>query len=238
MMEKASPRIASPLMHSLFYTVLFPPESQNHRGKQDEHLTLRQVKRFSPSPMTILRQVPLVVVDVETTGLDPKADQIIEIGAIKMINFKPVAEFSSFISTSIVLSDDIIRLTGITPEMLEDQPPLETVMADFLKFIEGSLLVAHNAEFDASMIKAACSQMGVDLEWPYLCTLKLARELLPDLENKKLDTLAQYYGLTFESRHRAIGDIKVTCGVLREMLAQEAHSIHTWGEAKPFSIET
>ena len=224
-------------MHSLFYTVLFPPDQQGQGIKQVENLTLRQVKRFSPSPETALRDVPLVVVDVETTGLDPKADQIIEIGAIKMMGLKPIAEWSSFVSTSIVLTDDIIRLTGISPDMLVGQPPLEDVMTQFLKFIEGSILVAHNAEFDASMIKSACSQMGVDLEWPYLCTLKMARELLPDLENKKLDTLARHYGLTFESRHRAIGDIKVTCGVLREMFEQEAYSIVTWGEAKHCCIE-
>jgi DNA polymerase III epsilon subunit family exonuclease len=238
MSERAAGRIhQGPLVYSMFHTVLFPPDGTGLPSEDRENLTLRRVKRFVPRGDTHLYQVPIVVVDVETTGLDPKADQIIEIGAIKMLGFNPIDQFDSLIASSIELTDDIVRLTGITPQMLKGQPPVAEVLRNFLKFIEGSILVAHNAEFDMSMIKAACSQIGIDLEWPIICTLKLARELLPELENKKLDTLARHYDLKFDERHRAIGDIKVTCGVFRQMLAHEAEDLTHWQHFKPFIIE-
>lgn len=238
MSERASGRIQQgPLVYSVFHKVLFPPDGTGPSSEDLDNLTLRRVKRFIPKSDTDLYRVPLVVVDVETTGLDPKADQIIEIGAIKIMGFEPVDQFNSLIASSIPLTDDIIRITGITPKMLEGQPAMNGVLKNFLKFIEGSILVAHNAEFDISMIKAACSRIGIDLEWPIICTLKLAREFLPELENKKLDTLARHYNLKFEERHRAIGDIKVTCDVFRQILFHEAEDLRHWQHFKPFIIE-
>ena len=226
------------LGYSMFQDVLFPEES-SHQGESTDPqvLRLRRLKRFVPDPTLLVRAGPLVVFDLETTGLDPTAERIIEIGAMKLEGMRPVAEFSFLVSTHIELTDDIIRLTGITPDMLRGQPKIEDVLPKFLEFIEGSILVAHNAEFDVSMIKAACSRAGIDLDWPCFCTLKMARELLPDLENKKLDTLAKHYGLTFEARHRAIGDIKVTTGVLSGMLAKEAAPFKKWSQMGAFKVE-
>lgn len=226
------------LGYSMFQDVLFPEDLDSPRevGEAQE-LRLRRLKRFVPDPALLIREAPIVVFDLETTGLDPTADRIIEVGAIKLENLKPVAEFSSLVSTSIELTDDIIRLTGINPAMLEGQPSIEEVLPRFLEFIDGCILVAHNAEFDLSMIKAACSRAGIDLDWACFCTLKMARELLPDLENKKLDTLAAHYGLSFEARHRAIGDIKVTVGVLDGLLAEEASAFTKWSQLKPFMVD-
>ena len=137
---------------------------------------------------------------------------------------------------SCAASSDIVTLTGITQEMLQGQPQMGAVLPEFLRFIEGSILVAHNAEFDMGMLKAACSRQGLELEWPCFCTLKMAREMLADLENKKLDTLAAHYGLSFESRHRAIGDIKVTVGVLAGLLRQEAAAIERWDQLQPYVV--
>lgn len=224
------------LGHSMFHDVLFPPAVTAGQGDALEVLRLRRLKRFVPEPHHPLMTAPLVVFDLETTGLDPEVDRIIEIGAIKLDGMRPVAEFSSLVSTNVELTDDIIRLTGITPEMLVGQPVIEDVLPKFLEFIEGSILIAHNAEFDLSMIKAACSRVGIDLEWPCFCTLKMARALLPDLENKKLDTLAAHYGLTFESRHRSIGDVKVTTGVLSGLLTKEAQTIRVWSDIQPYTV--
>lgn len=226
------------LGHSMFHDVLFPVDSAPPGEAPETHeLRLRRLKRFVPDPALIIRDCPIVVFDLETTGLDPKADRIIEVGAIKLERLRPVAEFSSLVSTSVELTDDIVRLTGITSVMLQGQPSIDQVLPQFLDFIEGSILVAHNAEFDVSMIRAACSRAGIDLDWPCFCTLKMARELLPDLENKKLDTLAAFYGLSFEARHRAIGDIKVTMGVLHGLLAKEAAPYKKWSQLKPFMVE-
>lgn len=226
--------MSTQLGHSMFQDVLFPPTLAE--GPDAEDLRLRRLKRYIPEPSLAYLGAPLVVFDLETTGLDPEVDRIIEIGAVKMVGFEPVGEFASLVSTSVELTDEIIKLTKITPQMLEGQPRVQEILPKFLEFIEGSILVAHNAEFDLSMIKAACSREGIDLEWPCFCTLKMARELLPDLENKKLDTLAQYYGLTFEARHRSIGDVKVTAGVLKGLLAREAKERTRWSDLKAFTV--
>ena len=228
--------LSTQLIYSLFQDVLFPASEQGADNDGSDVLQLRRLKRYVPLPATPVRTGSIVVFDLETTGLDAKADRIIEIGAIRLAGLNEVTQFSSLVTTDIELTDDIIKLTGITPDMLKGQPPIGSVLPEFLSFIEGSILVAHNAEFDMSMLKAACSRLGIDLEWPCFCTLKMARTFLADLENKKLDTLAAHYGLSFESRHRAIGDIKVTVGVLAGMLRQDATQLTNWSHFQPYTV--
>ena len=224
------------LGYSMFQDVLFPISDVDPNGSSDHALQLRRLKRFLPVPSHHVWNGSIVVFDFETTGLDPETDRIIEIGAIKLVNLKPVAEFSELVHTSIELTEDIVRLTGITSEMLEGKPEIDDVLPKFLNFIEGSIIIAHNAEFDLSMLKASLSRIGIDLEWPVFCTLKMARDLLPDLERKNLDSLAQHYNLTFEARHRAIGDIKVTVGVLNGMLAKEAKHLTLWHHMQNYMV--
>lgn len=226
--------VSEHLNHSMFQEVLFPPQQNENSGNND--LTLRRLKRFVPSPKNLLSDLVIIVFDLETTGLDSNSDRIIEIGAQKLVNFKPVAEFSTLVQTDLELTEDIIRLTGITPQMLEGQPEAESALSDFLEFIEGGVLVAHNADFDMPMLKAHYSRMGIDLEWATFCTLKMARKFLEELENKKLDTLAKHYGLSFESRHRSIGDVKVTTDVLKGMLNGEAKQLITWDDMSPYTV--
>ena len=228
--------MSTQLVYSMFQDVLFPPAAVEGGDETDAVLHLRRLKRYVPPPEAPVRTGSIVVFDLETTGLDANADRIIEIGAIKLNAMGQVDQFSSLVTTDIELTDDIIKLTGISPDMLVGQPGIATVLPEFLAFIEGSILVAHNAEFDMSMLKAACSRLGLDLEWPCFCTLKMARQLLPDLENKKLDTLAAHYGLSFEARHRAIGDIKVTVGVLGGMLRDEGVTLSHWSHFQPYVV--
>ena len=228
--------MADLFQHSMFYEVLFPPSEDTNTGTQE--LTLQKLKRFLPDPSLRLEEVKLVVFDLETTGLDYEADRIIEIGAIKLENFKPVGEFSSLVKTDIEFTDDIVRLTGITREMLANEgEDLNETLGNFLKFIDGCILVAHNAAFDFTMIKRHYNRMGVELEWATFCTLKLAREFLAQLENKKLDTLAEHYGLQFEARHRSIGDVKVTCSVLENLMTKEAQNLKNWADITPFRVD-
>ena len=189
-----------------------------------------------PKPSQSIIESTIIVFDLETTGLDSKSDRIIEIGAIKVVNLEPVAEFSTLVSTDIEISPTITNITGLTQQDLVGQPQIEPVLNDFLDFIDGGILVAHNADFDMPMVKAHYSRMGIDLEWPTFCTLKMARRILEHLENKKLDTIAEHYGLTFESRHRSIGDVKVTIGVLQGML-NEAKHLKTWADLAPYTAK-
>ena len=223
------------LSHSMFHRVLFPPECQETETNSG-NFNLRRLKRYTPEPNLVVASHPLVVFDLETTGLDFDSDRIIEIGAQKYVAGELKDQLSTLVHTNMEITDAIGRLTGIEPEMLVGKPTIEQALPDFLKFINGSILVAHNAEFDWGMIKAAAGRQGIDLEWPCFCTVKLARLILPDLENRKLDTIATHYGLTFEARHRSIGDVKVTAAVLQNMIRDEGQRLRCWQDFEDFQV--
>lgn len=226
----------SQLEHSMFYDVFFGASEQENQNQQSD-LQLQKVLRFRPSLQQPIQASKLVVFDFETTGLDSEIDQIIEIGALLVEDGKPVKEFSTLVKPTVELEDTITKITGITKSMLEDQPAIEDVLPDFLRFFDGCILVAHNAEFDMGFLRKASALQGYQIDWPCFCTLKLARQLLPDLESKNLDTLAEHYDLNFEARHRSIGDCKVTSSVLRALLREEGEHLRSWRDFEPFYVK-
>lgn len=225
------------LKYSMFQDVLFPEERDKANGESgDKKWALRRSLRYNAHPAIAFRDTPLVVFDFETTGLDSQYDRVIELGAQKIVNFEVVDEFSSFVQVNDRLSPVVTQLTGITEAMLEGQPSIEEVLPKFLKFIDGSLLMAHNAAFDMGFLKAETYRLGIDLDWSAFCSLKLARKFLPELESRSLDALAEHYGLSFEARHRSIGDVKVTVSVIEQIFHHEAASLRTWSDLKDFAI--
>jgi DNA polymerase-3 subunit epsilon len=172
------------------------------------------------APNARLSDLPVVIFDFETTGLDVKTARIIEIGAIKYRNQKEVGRFSTLIHPGQALPPETFGLTGINDAMLADAPPLQDVFYDFHEFMRGCVGVAHNAEFDCNVMFYESARLGMSCNYHVLCTLKMARTLLVQCERKNLDALAAHYNLTFESRHRSIGDILVTAEVLWNMLKE------------------
>ncbi|MDN5347451.1 MAG: ATP-dependent helicase DinG [Clostridia bacterium] len=152
-----------------------------------------------------------VVFDLETTGLDPEKDHIIEIGAIKIKDGRVVEEMSSLVHLEQALPPAITRLTGIEPEMLKTAPPLKKVLDDFLGFISTYTLVSHNANFDIAFLNRA---FGRSLPNPVLDTLELARILWPRLTSYSLESLSTELSLTPRRRHRALADAQVTVELL------------------------
>lgn len=221
------------LQHTMFQDVFFP-EASDQEG-DDYGLQLKRLLFFKPLPMTILETTPIVVFDFETTGLDSQSDRIIEVGGLKTLKGKVIEEFHSLIKPDIPMSAQAESITGITTDMLQDAPPIEPILKNFLKFIEGSFLVAHNAEFDWAFLKNASDRIGFQLSWPCFCTLKMARQLLPELESKNLDSLAKHYGLQFEARHRSIGDCRVTFQVLKAFLRDAETPLETWQDLSPYA---
>lgn len=211
--------MAQLLQYSMFQKVFFPPVQEDVSGTgKAASLKLQKLMRYQTAENASLLDVPVVVFDFETTGLDSQGDRIVEIGAVKLVGMVAVAEFSTLIRPEVSMGHVAASISGISEEMLKDAPPLMEVLPGFLEFIRGSVLVAHNADFDMAFLKAACLREEIDLQWPCFCSLKMARALLPALESKGLDGLATHFGLQFEARHRAIGDVKVTCKVLKELL--------------------
>ena len=219
--------MSAKLIHTSFHEIFFPAQLPT-QVKDHGPLTLNQVHHFRIAPQTNISQVPIIVFDFETTGFDSQSDRIIEIGGIKYFPNGKVEEFSSLINPERNLPQRITEITGLTDDQLIDKPKIQNIIPSFLDFIRGGVLVAHNADFDYAFLKANCTRLGYEIEWPCFCTLKISRNFLADLPNRTLDTLAQHYGLTFEARHRSIGDCKVTLAVLQAMLKNEAKALLHW----------
>jgi len=227
--------LSDQLQYSVFHDVFFPNNSDDEDADVSD-LTLERVIRFKLNPDHVFKNLPMVVFDFETTGLDSKVDHIIEVGAVRLEQGKPVAEFSELINPGMALSEQVVNITGITDKMLEGQPTIDQVLGNFIDFFKGAVLVAHNAEFDMGFLTAACRKQGWHLQWPAFCTLKMARQVLPQLESRNLDTLAEHYELEFEARHRSIGDVKVTVAVMEEMLADMEVTPERWDDLKDFYV--
>ncbi|MDY3691141.1 MAG: PolC-type DNA polymerase III [Dysosmobacter sp.] len=147
-----------------------------------------------------------VCFDIETTGLKVDREAITEIGAVVLKNGEVVERFQTFVNPNRRLTPEIIGLTGITDDMLKDAPQLKQALTDFLKFVNGRPLAAHNAEFDIGFIRAGCKKVGLDFHPTYVDSLILAQNLLPDLGKYKLDIVAEHLDLPAFNHHRASDD--------------------------------
>jgi DNA polymerase-3 subunit epsilon len=182
-------------------------------------------------PASGIRSVPLTdldftVVDVETTGWAPDEAGITEIGAVRLHAGSAVAEFGSLVNPGTPVPPAITELTGISDQMLASAPPVAAVLPGLLAFAEGSVLTAHNAPFDLRFLTAACAGMGRD--WPgfeVLDTVRLARHLMAtpqEVPDRKLATLATFFGTPVRPSHRALDDARATAVVLGRLLARLA----------------
>ncbi len=153
-----------------------------------------------------IRDTTFVIFDLETTGLHPKRDEIIEIGAVKIRGGEKIDEFSSFVKPSGDIPPKITDLTGIREEMVANAPSIKEAGNNFLEFSAGTVLVAHNAEFDYGFLQADFP----DINFSVLDTLSLSRVLLKNLNNYRLDTIAAYCNVNLENHHRAVDDALAT----------------------------
>ncbi len=168
----------------------------------------------------ILKGRDIVVFDIETTGLSRYTDNITEIGAVKIRKGKIIEVYQQLINPEMIIPDFITELTGISNEMVANEPKIKEVMPEFLNFCSDSLLAAHNAEFDIGFIKRKCHELGLTFKPVYLDTLWLARALNPQLKNHKLNTLTKEYQVKLLNHHRASDDATATAEVLLKMLDQ------------------
>ena len=151
-----------------------------------------------------------VVVDVETTGLSPAKDAIIEIGAVRVENGELAGEYSQLVNPNRPLPERITELTGITGAMLADKPSFGEICEEFRRFIDGAVLVAHNASFDGAFFRNALAREGYAFENPLLDTLALVRNVYPGWKNHKLETVCKMLGVNNKHAHRAVDDARAT----------------------------
>ena len=166
----------------------------------------------------LLSEIPFIVTDTETTGLNPSNNRIIEIGAVKVLDGQVVDRFSQLINPGCAIPHRISRLTGITTAMVYDKPSAGEVLPHYLKFLGDGVLVAHNLAFDMRFLNAELRRWnGSIISNKSLCTVRLARRLLSGLRSKSLSSLAHFYGIQIRDRHRALGDAEATASVLLRM---------------------
>ncbi|MDE5538986.1 MAG: 3'-5' exoribonuclease, partial [Bacilli bacterium] len=139
-----------------------------------------------------------VVFDLETTGLEPKTNEIIEIGALKYKNDELVEEFSVLINPECPISDTITNITGIRDDMIKDAPTIKEVLPKFIDFIGDLPLVAHNSSFDLSFIEEKIKKLGLQMiSNTNIDTVDVAKKYIPQAYNYKLTTLKNYFKLDF-----------------------------------------
>lgn len=155
-----------------------------------------------------------VVFDIETTGLNSKTDEIIEIGAIKVKNNQIVDTFTTLIKPEYLIDPFITSLTGITNEMVKDAPSIKEVLLNFLNFIGDDILIGHNVNFDINFIYDSLIKCDLGgLKNNFVDTLRLSRKLLPDLKHHRLNDLSKYYNIDSKGSHRALKDTEITLEV-------------------------
>ncbi len=158
-----------------------------------------------------------VVLDLETTGLDPAFDEIIEIAAIKYSNGEKISEFTTLVKPENIIDEYITELTGITNEMVKDAPKIEKVLPELINFLGDSVIIAHNANFDVNFIYDNCAScLNKPFSNDFIDTMRISRRLFKDIRHRLID-LANEFEISVDVQHRATADCEITQKVYEYM---------------------
>jgi DNA polymerase-3 subunit epsilon len=178
----------------------------------------RLVAAASGAPL--LEECAFAVVDVETTGMRPAAsDRVTEIAVVLVQGARRELVFESLVNPGRPIPYYITTMTGISDEMVKDSPTFDGIADDLLQVLSGRVFTAHNARFDWGFIDAEVKRArGLALVGTRMCTVKLARALLPELPSRGLDALQEHFNIPNQARHRARGDALATADLLSRLL--------------------
>ena len=151
----------------------------------------------------------LVFLDIETTGGSHTRDRITEVALIKIEGGEITVSWESLVNPCIPIPRHITGLTGITDELVKDAPKFEVIAGDLYSYLEGTVMVAHNSRFDYGFLKTEYKRMGGTLRQRTLCTVKLSRQLYPNVQGHSLDAIMNRFGLATDARHRGMGDVQL-----------------------------
>lgn len=161
-----------------------------------------------------------VALDIETTGLRPEQDEIIEIGAVRYRKGVAIETYSSLIKPNAIVSSRITEITGITNKMVENERPSKEVLPEFLAFVGDEDIIGHNVRFDYSFLKAHAYKQKKGFDNKAIDTLYLAKKLHPELESRALSAMCLHYGIINEHAHRAYDDAKACAELYEKMYNQ------------------
>ena len=169
-----------------------------------------------------------VAFDIETTGLSPLSCKITEIGAVLVKKNEVIATFQTFVDPETPIPADIVKLTGITDEMVKGAPKDCEAVAEFLKFVGDRMLIAHNASFDMSFIRKVAEDNGMPFDNSYLDTVSMSRFANPELKKHKLNIIAEYFNIGEFNHHRASDDAEMCAKIFYRMVEKlEGEGIYT-----------
>ena len=158
------------------------------------------------------------VFDLETTGISHITEKITEIGIIKIKNGEIIDTFETFVNPEKPIPPEVVEVTHITDDMVKDAETIDKIMPKVLEFMNGSVLVAHNADFDIGYMKYNCEQLGLPFNFTHIDTLRLAKAIFPEFSRYKLGFIADKLGIKVEVAHRALDDVKTLVQVFNEMI--------------------
>ncbi|HYX40216.1 MAG TPA: exonuclease domain-containing protein [Pyrinomonadaceae bacterium] len=187
-----------------------------------------------------LRDTDFVVVDVETTDARTPPGRIMELGAYRVRQGRIVAEFKSLVNPETPIPSFIVGLTGINDEMVRRAPRFAEIASAWLQFADMSVLVAHNASFDVRFLNHELARVypGQRMCNTHLCTVKLARRLMPELVNHRLHTIAEHFAVPIPNRHRAPDDARATAEIFIRLLAQlDRQGVRDLASARRYKAE-
>lgn len=168
------------------------------------------------------RATDYTVVDIETTGLNPAMEEIIEIGAIRVRNNEETERFSELIKPSKEISPFITNLTGISNEMVKNARTAKDVLKDFRDFLGCDIIVGHNVNFDVDFLYDHCEMNQLPpMANNFIDTLKVSRRVLPKLPHHRLSDIAEYYCVSYEGAHRAVNDCAITNKVYERLFEEK-----------------
>lgn len=158
------------------------------------------------------------IIDIETTGLDPRFDEIIELSAIRVINGEEVKTFSELVKPDYSINNFIKELTGITEEMLSEADTIDSVLPRYLNFIGDDIVVGYNVHFDVNFIyDNTIKHLNNSFENNLIDVMRFAKLLIKDSKNHQLKTMAEYFSIDYANLHRGLEDCKVTFFLFKEL---------------------
>ena len=180
-----------------------------------------------------------VVFDIETTGLSPKYNKLIEIGAVKIKNGQVIDTFSEFINPETPIPYSITQLTSINDSMVLNAPTYDVILPKFLEFCGDAVVVAHNAQFDTGFIKYYANVLGTLWEPTIMDTMTMAQILVPELGRYNLDRLCKFFGVVNAHHHRAIDDAEATGKIFNKLIEiLKSKGVNTLSEVNAMAAES
>ena len=176
-----------------------------------------------------LQDIKFACLDTETTGLSPQGGgKICEVAISISQNGRTLEEFSTLVNPGFPMSPEVIAIHGITNEMVQGAPCFADILPRLVSMLDGCVLVAHNADFDISFLRAEFESCGVNFPaYPVIDTLKLARKS-GRFERNRLGLIAQELGINCQGWHRAMADTKMAEQIFYYFLATlNKHGVHT-----------